>query len=40
MSIKVRLYWRTKLDRLHLANGIHVRIIRLFVPVSFRETTE
>jgi len=40
MSIKVRLYWKTKLDRLHLANGIHVRIIRLFVPVSFRETTE
>jgi hypothetical protein len=38
MSIKVRLYWKTKLNPLHLANGIHVRIIRLYVPVGFRET--
>lgn len=40
MSAKVRLYWKTKLDRLHLANGVHVRIIRLYVPVSFRETAD
>jgi hypothetical protein len=40
MSTKVRLYWKTDFDPAHLTNGIHVRIIRLYVPVSFRETTE
>ncbi len=40
MSTKIRLYWKTDLDRAHLANGVHVRIIRLYVPVSFRKTTE
>ncbi|MCI0694634.1 hypothetical protein L0337_21830 [candidate division KSB1 bacterium] len=40
MSTKVRLYWKTKLDRLHLANGVHVRIIRLYVPVSFKEAAD
>lgn len=40
MFTKVRLYWKTDFDPTHLANGVHVRIIRLYVPVSFRETTE
>ena len=40
MFTKVRLYWKTDFDPAHLTNGIHVRIIRLYVPVSFRETTE
>ncbi|MDZ7289679.1 MAG: hypothetical protein ONB44_10845 [candidate division KSB1 bacterium] len=39
MSTKIRLYWRTGLDRRHLASGVHVRIIRLYVPVSFSEPT-
>jgi hypothetical protein len=36
MFTKVRLYWKTAFDPTHLANGVHVRIIRLYVPVSFR----
>ena len=40
MFTKIRLYWKTDLDPTHLANSVHVRIIRLYVPVSFRETTE
>jgi len=40
MFTKIRLYWKTDLDPTHLVNSVHVRIIRLYVPVSFRETTE
>jgi hypothetical protein len=40
MFTKIRLYWKTAFDPAHLANGVHVRIIRLYVPVSFKETTE
>mgnify|MGYP001612985943 CR=1 FL=1 len=39
MFTKVRLYWKTDLDPLHLVNGVHVRIIRLYVPVVFKEAT-
>lgn len=39
MSTKIRLFWRTGLDRRHLTNNVHVRIIRLYAPISFRELT-
>jgi predicted aspartyl protease len=39
MSTKIRLFWETNFDSIHLARGHHVRIIRLFVPVSFKEST-
>ena len=38
MSTKIRLHWRTALDPQHLRHGIHLRVIRLFAPVSFRES--
>lgn len=37
MSTKIRLHWRTIVDPKHLRDGIHLRIIRLFAPASFRE---
>jgi hypothetical protein len=38
MSTKIRLHWKTALDKTHLERGIHVRVIRLIVPVCFRES--
>jgi predicted aspartyl protease len=37
MSTKIRLYWQTSYDSRHLADGIHVRNIRLYTQVSFRK---
>jgi hypothetical protein len=39
MSIKVRLLWDTNLDPVHLANRVHVRVIRLYAPLCFRVST-
>ncbi len=37
MSTKIRLLWETNFDAIHLANGLHVRIIRLYAPACFKE---
>lgn len=39
MSTKIRLFWETNFDAIHLANELHVRIIRLYAPACFKEAT-
>ena len=37
MSTKIRLLWQTDWDSRHLQGGIHVRVVRLYAYVCFRE---
>jgi hypothetical protein len=39
MSTKIRLLWETNIDAAHFVKGLHVRIIRLYAPVCFKEAT-